>query len=106
MKCSLVFPHAYGSLSSAQVFLKEKERKLLQDTHHKEVMRHIVILQRWFRTCLIRLHFLQKRDATMIIQVPFIFILLTVYPYHITAWGWMDPIPADTRGLNRLGALL
>ncbi|TKS79486.1 Unconventional myosin-IXb [Collichthys lucidus] len=55
-------------IGRTKVFLKEKERKLLQDTHHKEVMRHIVILQRWFRTCLIRLHFLQKRDATMIIQ--------------------------------------
>lgn len=35
-------------------------------------MRRIIILQRWFRTCLIRLHFLQKRDATLIIQVQFI----------------------------------
>ncbi len=56
-------------LSSIQVFLKEKERQLLQDTLNKEVMRHIIILQRWFRACLMRSHFLQKRDATLIIQV-------------------------------------
>ncbi|KAM3604009.1 uncharacterized protein V6R79_005181 [Siganus canaliculatus] len=55
-------------IGKTKVFLKAKERQLLQDTLNKEVMRHIVILQRWFRTCLIRLHFLQKRDATMIIQ--------------------------------------
>lgn len=59
--------------SSAQVFLKEKERQLLHNTLNKEVMRRIIILQRWFRACLIRLHFLQKRDATMILQVQFIF---------------------------------
>uniref|UniRef100_A0A8C4DYA6 Myosin-IXb n=1 Tax=Dicentrarchus labrax TaxID=13489 RepID=A0A8C4DYA6_DICLA len=55
-------------IGKTQVFLKEKQRQLLQDTLNKEVMRHIIILQRWFRTCLIRLHFQQKRDATMIIQ--------------------------------------
>ncbi|XP_069013900.1 unconventional myosin-IXb isoform X2 [Embiotoca jacksoni] len=55
-------------IGKTKVFLKEKERQLLQDTLNKEVMRHIVILQRWFRVCLMRLHFLQKRDATLIIQ--------------------------------------
>ncbi|KAF1383643.1 hypothetical protein PFLUV_G00133990 [Perca fluviatilis] len=55
-------------IGKTKVFLKEKERQLLQDTLNKEVMRHIIILQRWFRTCLMRLHFLQNRDATMIIQ--------------------------------------
>uniref|UniRef100_A0A8D0AQ33 Myosin IXb n=1 Tax=Sander lucioperca TaxID=283035 RepID=A0A8D0AQ33_SANLU len=56
-------------IGKTKVFLKEKERQLLQDTLNKEVMHHIIILQRWFRTCLMRLHFLQNRDATMIIQV-------------------------------------
>ncbi|XP_042284922.1 unconventional myosin-IXb isoform X1 [Thunnus maccoyii] len=55
-------------IGKTKVFLKEKERKLLQDTHNKEVMRHIITLQRWFRACHLRLHFLQKKDATMIIQ--------------------------------------
>ncbi|XP_076601855.1 unconventional myosin-IXb isoform X3 [Chaetodon auriga] len=55
-------------IGKTQVFLKEKERQLLQDTVNKEVMRHIIVLQRWFRSCLMRLHFLQKKDATMIIQ--------------------------------------
>uniref|UniRef100_A0A3Q2D9H0 Myosin IXb n=1 Tax=Cyprinodon variegatus TaxID=28743 RepID=A0A3Q2D9H0_CYPVA len=54
-----------------KVYLKEKERQLLQVTLNKEVMQRIVTLQRWFRTCLIRMHFLQKRDATMIIQFKF-----------------------------------
>ncbi|XP_061694252.1 unconventional myosin-IXb isoform X2 [Syngnathoides biaculeatus] len=55
-------------IGKTKVFLKEKERQLLQDTLNKEVMRHIVVLQRWFRACLIRMHFLQKRDASLIIQ--------------------------------------
>uniref|UniRef100_A0A671YXD5 Uncharacterized protein n=1 Tax=Sparus aurata TaxID=8175 RepID=A0A671YXD5_SPAAU len=55
-------------IGNTQVFLKERERQLLQDTLNKEVMRHIIILQRWFRACLIRLHYLQRKDATMIIQ--------------------------------------
>ncbi|XP_040910848.1 unconventional myosin-IXb isoform X2 [Toxotes jaculatrix] len=55
-------------IGKTKVFLKEKERQRLLDTLNKELMRRIIILQRWFRTCLIRLHFLQKRDATMIIQ--------------------------------------
>ncbi|XP_074545706.1 unconventional myosin-IXb [Halichoeres trimaculatus] len=55
-------------IGKTQVFLKEKERQLLQDSLNKEVMRRIIILQRWFRVCLIRLHFLQKKDATKIIQ--------------------------------------
>ncbi|XP_071346328.1 unconventional myosin-IXb isoform X1 [Trachinotus anak] len=55
-------------IGKTKVFLKQKEKQLLQDTLNKEVMRHIIILQRWFRACLIRLHFLQKKDATLIIQ--------------------------------------
>ncbi|KAI3374768.1 hypothetical protein L3Q82_021326 [Scortum barcoo] len=55
-------------IGKTQVFLKEKERQLLHDTLNKEVMRHIIILQRLFRSYLMKLHFLQKRDATVIIQ--------------------------------------
>uniref|UniRef100_A0A3Q3XK94 Uncharacterized protein n=1 Tax=Mola mola TaxID=94237 RepID=A0A3Q3XK94_MOLML len=55
-------------IGKTQVFLKEKERQLLQDALNQEVMRCIIILQRWFRVCLLRLHFLQKKDASMIIQ--------------------------------------
>ncbi|XP_054914132.1 unconventional myosin-IXb isoform X2 [Poeciliopsis prolifica] len=55
-------------IGRTKVFLKEKERQLLQSTLNEEVMQRIVTLQRWFRACLIRKHFLQKKDATMIIQ--------------------------------------
>ncbi|KAF3858023.1 hypothetical protein F7725_011224 [Dissostichus mawsoni] len=41
-------------IGKTKVFLKEKERQLLQDTHNKEVMCHIIVLQRWFRACLMR----------------------------------------------------
>ncbi|KAM4557207.1 unconventional myosin-IXb isoform 2-T2 [Fundulus diaphanus] len=55
-------------IGKTKVFLKGKERQLLQSTLNKEVIKHIVTLQRWFRSCLIRAHFLQKKDATKIIQ--------------------------------------
>ncbi|XP_061549629.1 unconventional myosin-IXb isoform X2 [Phycodurus eques] len=55
-------------IGKSKVFLKETERQFLQDTLNKEVMRHIVVLQRWFRACLMRMHFLQKKDASLIIQ--------------------------------------
>ncbi|XP_026230998.1 unconventional myosin-IXb isoform X2 [Anabas testudineus] len=55
-------------IGKTKVFLKEKERQLLQDTLNKTVMYHIVTLQRWFRVCLLRLHFLQRRDASKIIE--------------------------------------
>uniref|UniRef100_A0A672ZLA6 Myosin IXb n=1 Tax=Sphaeramia orbicularis TaxID=375764 RepID=A0A672ZLA6_9TELE len=55
-------------IGKTKVFLKEKERRLLQETLNTVVIRHIIILQRWFRVCLIRLHFLQKKDATLVIQ--------------------------------------
>ncbi|KAJ3595340.1 hypothetical protein NHX12_004644 [Muraenolepis orangiensis] len=55
-------------MGKTKVFLKESVRKHLQDTLNKEVMRRIVILQRWFRSCLIRSHFVQKKDAALLIQ--------------------------------------
>uniref|UniRef100_A0AAQ4RH87 Myosin IXb n=1 Tax=Gasterosteus aculeatus aculeatus TaxID=481459 RepID=A0AAQ4RH87_GASAC len=55
-------------IGKTKVFLKEKARQLLQDKYNKEVMHHIIVLQRWFRASLLRMHFLQKKDATMLIQ--------------------------------------
>nr|XP_029479171.1 unconventional myosin-IXb-like isoform X3 [Oncorhynchus nerka] len=55
-------------IGKTKVFLKEREKQHLQDTLNKEVMRHIVILQRWFRACLSRSHFLYKKDAAIRIQ--------------------------------------
>uniref|UniRef100_A0A8D0GZ51 Myosin IXA n=1 Tax=Sphenodon punctatus TaxID=8508 RepID=A0A8D0GZ51_SPHPU len=50
------------------VFLKELERQLLQDLLHQEVLRRIILLQRWFRAVLHRRHFLNLQRATVIIQ--------------------------------------
>lgn len=55
-------------IGKTKVFLKDRERQFLQDTLNAVVMHHIVVLQRWFRACLIRMHFLQKKDATRLIQ--------------------------------------
>uniref|UniRef100_A0A8C4YFB3 Myosin IXA n=1 Tax=Gopherus evgoodei TaxID=1825980 RepID=A0A8C4YFB3_9SAUR len=49
------------------VFMKERERQLLQDLLHQEVLRRITLLQRWFHAILER-RFLQMRDAAFIIQ--------------------------------------
>ncbi|KAI4892972.1 hypothetical protein NFI96_021862 [Prochilodus magdalenae] len=51
-----------------KVFLKEVERQKLQETLHREVMRRILILQRWFRACLTRKHYLMKKKAIITLQ--------------------------------------
>uniref|UniRef100_A0A8C2T5A8 Myosin IXA n=1 Tax=Coturnix japonica TaxID=93934 RepID=A0A8C2T5A8_COTJA len=50
------------------VFVKERERQLLQDLLHQEVLRRITLLQRWFRSMLCRRQFLNMRQAAVIIQ--------------------------------------
>ncbi|KAJ8011507.1 hypothetical protein DPEC_G00058940 [Dallia pectoralis] len=60
-------PDAY-QIGKTKVFLKERERQRLQKTMNREVIRHIVVLQRWFRTCLVRGNFLYKKDAAIRIQ--------------------------------------
>ena len=49
--------------------MKELERQKLQDTLHKDVMRKIIFLQRWFRARLQRKEFLDMRQAAVLIQV-------------------------------------
>ncbi|XP_054988898.1 unconventional myosin-IXa isoform X2 [Sorex araneus] len=55
-------------VGKSMVFLKEQERQHLQDLLHQEVLRRIILLQRWFRVLLCRQHFLHLRQASMIIQ--------------------------------------
>ncbi|XP_032556234.1 unconventional myosin-IXa isoform X6 [Chiroxiphia lanceolata] len=50
------------------VFMKERERQLLQDLLHQEVLRRITLLQRWFRSLICRRQFLSLRSATITIQ--------------------------------------
>ncbi|XP_039579290.1 unconventional myosin-IXa isoform X3 [Passer montanus] len=50
------------------VFMKERERQLLQDLLHQEVLRRITLLQRWFRSLLCRKQFLSLRHAAISIQ--------------------------------------
>ncbi|KAG7456757.1 hypothetical protein MATL_G00239240 [Megalops atlanticus] len=55
-------------IGKTKVFLKEPQRQQLQEKLHQDVMRRIVFLQRWFRACLERRHFLRMREAAVIIQ--------------------------------------
>lgn len=55
-------------VGKTMVFLKEHERQHLQDLLHQEVLRRIVLLQRWFRALLSRQQFLHLRQASIIIQ--------------------------------------
>ncbi|XP_036452042.1 unconventional myosin-IXb isoform X2 [Colossoma macropomum] len=55
-------------IGKTKVFLKEVDRQKLQETLYREVMRRILILQRWFRACLTRKHFLMKRKAIITLQ--------------------------------------
>uniref|UniRef100_A0A672HL31 Myosin IXB n=1 Tax=Salarias fasciatus TaxID=181472 RepID=A0A672HL31_SALFA len=55
-------------IGKTKVFLKELERQQLQDVLHKDVMRKIIFLQRWFRAWLQRKEFLDMRQAAILIQ--------------------------------------
>ncbi|XP_057696103.1 LOW QUALITY PROTEIN: si:zfos-588f8.1 [Corythoichthys intestinalis] len=55
-------------IGKTKVFLKELERQQLQDTLHKDVMRKIIFLQRWFRARLQRKEFLDMRQSAVVIQ--------------------------------------
>uniref|UniRef100_A0A8C2R429 Unconventional myosin-IXa n=1 Tax=Capra hircus TaxID=9925 RepID=A0A8C2R429_CAPHI len=55
-------------VGKSMVFLKEQERQHLQDLLHQEVLRRIILLQRWFRVLLCRQHFLHLRQASIVIQ--------------------------------------
>uniref|UniRef100_A0A2K6LES3 Unconventional myosin-IXa n=1 Tax=Rhinopithecus bieti TaxID=61621 RepID=A0A2K6LES3_RHIBE len=55
-------------VGKTMVFLKEQERQHLQDLLHQEVLRRIILLQRWFRVLLCRQHFLHLRQASVVIQ--------------------------------------
>ncbi|XP_061682325.1 si:zfos-588f8.1 isoform X2 [Syngnathoides biaculeatus] len=55
-------------IGKTKVFLKELERQQLQDTLHKDVMRKIIFLQRWFRACLQRKEFMDMRRSAKVIQ--------------------------------------
>ncbi|XP_043985328.1 unconventional myosin-IXb isoform X5 [Gambusia affinis] len=55
-------------IGKTKVFLKELERQQLQDMRHREVMRKIIFLQRWFRAHLQRNEFVDMRRAAILIQ--------------------------------------
>ncbi|KAG7254086.1 hypothetical protein CRUP_013502 [Coryphaenoides rupestris] len=55
-------------IGKTKVYLKELERQQLQDTLHKDVMRKIIFLQRWFRARLQRNEYLGMREAAILIQ--------------------------------------
>ncbi|XP_057189572.1 unconventional myosin-IXb isoform X2 [Triplophysa rosa] len=61
-------PDTSFQIGRTKVFLKEAERQRLQEALHKEVMQRIIILQRWFRACLTRKHYLQDRKGIITIQ--------------------------------------
>ncbi|XP_051984429.1 unconventional myosin-IXb isoform X2 [Xyrauchen texanus] len=61
-------PSTSFQIGRTKLFLKEAERQKLQETLHKEVMQHIITLQRWFRACLTRKHYLRKREGIITIQ--------------------------------------
>ncbi|KAL8197190.1 UNVERIFIED_CONTAM: hypothetical protein K2H54_015097 [Gekko kuhli] len=50
------------------VFMKEQQRQLLQGLLHQEVVRRITLLQSWFRAMLYRRHFLNMKQAAVVIQ--------------------------------------
>ncbi|XP_027009366.2 unconventional myosin-IXb isoform X2 [Tachysurus fulvidraco] len=66
--CKITSDKNNWQIGKTKVFLKEMERLKLQETLHKEVMRRILLLQRWFRVCLARKQYLMKKRAIIIVQ--------------------------------------
>ncbi|KAG9350669.1 hypothetical protein JZ751_024558 [Albula glossodonta] len=64
----LILDSTTYQIGKTKVFLKEPERQMLKDTLHKDVMRKIIFLQRWFRAKSERRLFLRMREAAVIIQ--------------------------------------
>ncbi|RXN03303.1 unconventional myosin-IXb-like isoform X8 [Labeo rohita] len=64
----LGFDHTTYQIGKTKVYLKELERQKLQDILHKDVMRKIIFLQRWFRAKIERREFVRMREATILIQ--------------------------------------
>uniref|UniRef100_A0A9J8D380 Unconventional myosin-IXb-like n=1 Tax=Cyprinus carpio carpio TaxID=630221 RepID=A0A9J8D380_CYPCA len=64
----LGFDHTTYQIGKTKAYLKELERQKLQDILHKDVMRKIIFLQRWFRAKMQRMEFIRMRDAAILIQ--------------------------------------
>ncbi|XP_043078461.1 unconventional myosin-IXb isoform X4 [Puntigrus tetrazona] len=64
----LGFDHTTYQIGRTKVYLKELERQKLQDILHKDVMRKIIFLQRWFRAKMQRMEFIRMREAAILIQ--------------------------------------
>ncbi|XP_076149808.1 unconventional myosin-IXb isoform X1 [Alosa pseudoharengus] len=55
-------------IGKTKVFLQEVEHLRLQEKRHERVKKSVITLQRWFRACLTRKQYLNKRDAAIAIQ--------------------------------------
>lgn len=55
-------------MGKTKVFFRENEKLKLDECLHQTILRHIVILQRWVRTWLIRRRFKRMRIAAIVIQ--------------------------------------
>ncbi len=60
----------------AQVFLRETEKLLLDDTLHRAIMTRIINIQRWMKATLDRRRYVRMKSACIVIQVPLMFSLL------------------------------
>ncbi|KAJ7993176.1 hypothetical protein DPEC_G00269720 [Dallia pectoralis] len=60
--------HTTYQIGKTKVYLKELERQKLHDVLHKDVMRKILLLQRWVRAGLDRRHFLEMKQGAIVIQ--------------------------------------
>lgn len=79
-----------------QVFMKEAERQILQDTLHKEVIRKIILLQSWLRMVLERRRFLRTRQAAIVLQVSLrnvnlFFLKTNNLPHRNNCLPWSTP---------------
>ncbi|RUS79659.1 hypothetical protein EGW08_012582, partial [Elysia chlorotica] len=52
----------------SKIFLRESEKMRLDEALHSAIMKRVITIQRWAKTCLLRQGFLRLRESTIIIQ--------------------------------------
>ncbi|XP_053214006.1 unconventional myosin-IXb-like [Panonychus citri] len=55
-------------IGKTKIFMRESEKLALDDMLHQEILRRIIVLQRWVRTWITRKRFQQMRQASVVLQ--------------------------------------
>ena len=80
---SFSFPFSSSFSSHSQVFMRNSQKRVLQDLLQEKVLTKIVLIQRWIRAKLNRCRFLHMRRSAIVIQVCVPALHLSMYQHYI-----------------------